>query len=185
MHTKIRSTAFLVVVLGAMAFLPLPTCGQSAAEAERMLQKAIQKEMVDGDLPAAVAQYKKIIAGRGVDRAVAAKALFQMGQCYEKLGQAEARKTYERVLREYPDQRELVAQVRARLAALGGAPLTSEKTGPVLTELRLPSGQEPHALSPDGTKVAYTSAWQGTPRTANLMVRDVVSGAERQMTHLK
>jgi hypothetical protein len=32
-----------------------------------------------------------------------------MGQCYEKLGGAEARKTYERVMPEFADQKEAVA----------------------------------------------------------------------------
>jgi TolA-binding protein len=38
----------------------------------------------------------------------------QIGQCYEKLGNPEARKIYERVRKEYADQREAV-----RLASQG------------------------------------------------------------------
>ena len=83
------------------------------------LQAAIKKEVVDGDLKGAIEQYKKLAQGR--DRAVAAKALVRMGQCYEKLGDAEARKAYERVLREYADQAGAVAEARARLAALKSA----------------------------------------------------------------
>jgi hypothetical protein len=40
-----------------------------------------------------------------------------MGQCYEKLGDAQARKAYEQVVREFADQKEAVEQARALLAA--------------------------------------------------------------------
>jgi Tol biopolymer transport system component len=78
---------------------------------------------VEGNFEAAIAGYKKVIAEAGRNRALAAGALVRMGQCYEKLGDAqarEARKAYERVVRDYADQAEIVAQARVRLAALGG-----------------------------------------------------------------
>ena len=43
----------------------------------------------------------------------------RLGECYEKQGNADARKTYEQVLSKFADQKEAVAQARARLAALG------------------------------------------------------------------
>jgi Tol biopolymer transport system component len=78
---------------------------------------------MEGKLEEAIQLYKKILTGRPSNRAVAAKALLQMGQCYEKLGETqaqEARKAYQRIAREYADQAEIVAQARVRLAALGG-----------------------------------------------------------------
>jgi len=92
-------------------------------KAEVALQAAIKTETVDGDLRGAIEQYKKIAAQPGAGRATVATALLRMGQCYEKLGDAEtreARKAYEQVVREYADQAGIVAQARARLAALGG-----------------------------------------------------------------
>ena len=88
--------------------------------AEVALQAAIKKETVDGDLKAAIEQYGEI--ARGGNRAAAAKALVRMGRCYEKLGDAESRKAYERVLREFGDQQEAADEARARLAALGCGP---------------------------------------------------------------
>ena len=93
-----------------------------ANRAEVALQAAIKIETIDGDLKAAIEAYKKIAATYGSDRAVAARALVRAGQCYEKLGEAqasEARSTYQRVVRDYADQAETVAHARARLAALG------------------------------------------------------------------
>jgi len=91
-------------------------------KAEVALQAAIKTETVDGDLKSAIEQYKKIAAQPGAGRAVVATALLRMGQCYEKLGDAdtrEARKAYEQVVRDFADQAGIVAQARVRLAALG------------------------------------------------------------------
>lgn len=50
MHTMIRRTVLMAALLCAAAVWSQPARAQGAAEAERALQKAIQKEMVDGDL---------------------------------------------------------------------------------------------------------------------------------------
>src|SRR5216684_8363389 len=86
---------------------------------ESMLGAALHQEEVQGDLKGAVAAYQKVVAAPGVSRKTAAEALVRMGQCYEKLGDAESRKAYERVVREYADQKEAAGLARARLAARG------------------------------------------------------------------
>jgi Tol biopolymer transport system component/putative intracellular protease/amidase len=96
-------------------------------KAEVALQAAIKTETVDGNLKGAIEQYKTIAALPGAGRATVATALLRMGQCYEKLGDTEARKAYERVVRDFADQAEIVAQARVRLAALGGP--VSKPTG--------------------------------------------------------
>jgi len=88
--------------------------------AELALKAAIKTETVDGNLKCAIEQYKAIAAFPDAGRATVASALLRMGQCYEKLGQVEARAAYERLVREFSDQSGIVAQARARLAALGG-----------------------------------------------------------------
>ena len=103
-------TTILAVILVAGA--------QAKDESERMFKVAQNAELVDGNLKAAIEQYKKIVAHHGGNRAAAAKALVQMGRCYEKLGKAEARKAYQRVVTEYADQGEPAAQASLRLAAL-------------------------------------------------------------------
>src|SRR5690348_9576924 len=89
---------------------------ENDSRADLALQAAIKKETVDGDLKGAIEQYRKIAQGK--DRALAARALVRMGQCYEKLGDTEARKAYERVVQEFRDQQEAVRQARNRLATL-------------------------------------------------------------------
>src|SRR5512135_430773 len=121
---KMRSAR---VVLAAAVMCLAMSAADSAQQArdnraEVALQAAIKIETIDGDLKAAIDAYKNVAATYGSNRAVAAKALVRMGQCYEKLGAAqakEARAVYGRVVRDYGDQAEIVAQARARLAALG------------------------------------------------------------------
>src|SRR6266567_9557027 len=88
---------------------------------ESMLGAALHQEEVQGDLKGAIAAYQKVVAAPGVSRKTAADALVRMGQCYEKLGDSESRKIYDRVIREYADQREAVAVARARLGRSVGA----------------------------------------------------------------
>src|SRR5216684_3044058 len=93
---------------------------------ESMLGAALHQEEVQGDLKGAIAAYQKVLATPGVSRKTAAEALVRMGQCYEKLGDAESRKAYERVLRDYADQNEAATEARSRLAAISGGAKTTE-----------------------------------------------------------
>lgn len=145
-------------------------------QAEIALQAAIRTESVDGDLKGAIQQYGAIVAKHRDDRPVAAKALIRMAECYQKLGDAEARKVYERVVREFGDQREQAAIASARLAAKErSAGVTSRKLFESST-LSFPY----EAVSADGRYIAYPSIQPG-PR--GLMIRNVASGQERQLTN--
>jgi Tol biopolymer transport system component len=102
------------------AFLSVPaTAAQPQDKAEVALRVAMEKETVEGDVKAAIEQYKKLAQNN--NKSVAARALVRLGECYEKQGNADARKTYEQVLSKFGDQKDAVAEARARLAALGGA----------------------------------------------------------------
>ena len=110
-------------------------------QAELTLQTAIKTETIDGDLKGAIELYQKL-AGGG-DRAVAAKALVRLGQCYEKLGDAQARQAYDRVVRDFADQKETVAAAIARLAALN-----RPSVGPSLTVRRVWAGSGVNTEAP-------------------------------------
>src|SRR5258708_19373060 len=91
-------------LLGVMA--AILAAGAQNNEAEGQLKAAINAELVNGDLKAAIKQYGEIAAKYKNDRAVTAMALVHMGECYEKLGDAQSRRSYQRVLRDYPDPTE-------------------------------------------------------------------------------
>jgi Tol biopolymer transport system component len=137
-------------------------------KAEVALQAAIKTETVDGNLRGAIEQYKKIAAQPGAGRATVATALLRMGQCHEKLGNAEARTAYERLVREFADQAEIVAQARVRLAVLGAAADAGAVRERQLDwDCGIPAADGRTVLCSDCSK------------NCGLVVRDLVSGQER------
>lgn len=142
------------------------------------LQAAIRKETVDGDLKGAIKQYERITAKYKEDRSVVAKALLRMGECYEKLGDVQARKAYERLINSYPDQTDAAAAARARLAALGsvGQPARGK-----LSIRQVWSGSEADASgspSADGRYLSYVH-WE----TGDLALHDLVTEENRLLTN--
>src|SRR5262245_53701672 len=105
-----RTVALLILTLAVAIATP-----QKSDRADTQLQAAINKETVEGDLKSAIEIYKRV--AQSGNRPVAAKALVRMGQCYEKLGNAEARKAYERVVRDFADQSEQARAAQTRLNA--------------------------------------------------------------------
>src|SRR5690348_17111567 len=75
---------------------------QGAQDAERLLKVAMNTELVDGNLKAAIDQYQKVV--QSGNRRLAAQALLHIAECYQKLGDAQTRTIYERVVKEYPEQ---------------------------------------------------------------------------------
>ncbi len=148
-----------------------------AQSLEVELQRATQKEMVNGDLRAVIAEYKKIAARAGSNHAVAVKALMRAADCYQKLGDAESRKIYEQIVSEYGDQKEAVATARAHL----GRTETARGTGVSFRHAWTlpPGGDFFGAVSPDGHSVPYVD-WD---HRGDLVLHDLVTGADRQLTN--
>jgi Tol biopolymer transport system component len=174
-----RTVAWIAVLALVGLAAAAPTQVENNHQAELLLQEAHHRALVDGDLERAIELCKKIVAEHSGNRAVMAKALVQMGGCYEKLGQAEACKAYQRVIQEFVDQPESVARARARLAALGSMADT-QQTGPIARELKITYTTGGMALSSDGNKLAYCRGEKG--RTTNLVLRDLVTRDETDIT---
>ena len=103
-----------------LALTALTLAAQS--DGERQLETAIYRETVMGDVPAAIGMYRAILSQKGIARPLAARALLQLGQCQEKLGQRrEAHATYARVVREYASESAIAAQARGKLAGWSDA----------------------------------------------------------------
>ncbi len=148
-----RVSAF--VVIGALGVLLTMVGNAQQADPGVQLRAAIETEEVAGDLKGAMALYRQIIAADGKNRPVTAKAMLRLAGCYEKLGQAEARKLYERLVAEYSDQTQEAASARTRLAALAK---TTEPLKPTFRQIRIPTKLPANGsgkLSPDGQTLAY------------------------------
>ena len=111
-----KSYQFIVVVIVFASVLMSNGYGQQTAE--QLYQSALYKEEIEGELDAAIRIYETINKQYPENRPVAAKALLHSGICKERLGMKEAQKSYERIVREYTDQSDIVAQAKVRLAVL-------------------------------------------------------------------
>lgn len=134
----------------------------------------MRKETLEGDLKGAVKLYQQAVNEARSDRATAARALIRMAECYQKLGSAEARAIYERILRDFSDQKDPASEARARLAAISGAP----PAGTAVLARQLFSGKlgNDAAISPDGQLLAYPD-WSACA----FSVKDLSTGATRKV----
>ncbi len=183
MNNSARMILMLAVLFTAWSVSISIPAAQKQLSAEVALKNAMEKETMDGDLRAAMEQYKKVIATRGASRAVVAKAMLQLGGCYEKQGSADARKTFEQLIKDFADQSDIAAQARARLTALA-AGTASQVSGSGIRLRQVWAGQEVTneiAPSPDGSFLAYIKRANGE---TDLILRDVAAGSERRLANL-
>jgi Tol biopolymer transport system component len=153
--------------------ISLAAAPQKDASAAAQMQAAINKQTVEGDLNGAIKQYAAIVAKYAkTDRAATAAALVRMAECYQAMGDAEARKIYEQVVREYGDQKDAVAMARARLGATNARELR-----PAARQVWAGSYDErPAAISADGRFAVSREV-----KTAAIIVRDLQTGTKRTL----
>jgi hypothetical protein len=134
------------------------------ADVEMKFEAALHREVVRGDLRGAEQEYKAILATPSTPSAVAARALFQLAQCFEKSNRpADAQDVYARLLKDFGDQ-PAAAVARARLEITGPANLKFDEGTPG----KVPPGWSVAAPSPkegdrwaslrrDGCRPGHTS----------------------------
>jgi len=169
-------SAMLIVLAALVLVVVAGVAPRAQGQAELALKAAMDKEVVDGDLKAAIEQYTKIAAQPGAGRATVATALLRMGRCYEKLGNTEARTAYGRVVREFGDQAEIVAQARVRLAALGGFGGTG---GLVMRRVLADASDVNGVLSADGRYIRRLD-WAG----GDVIQFEVANGQANRITNV-
>lgn len=168
-----------LMCITALLLATLQTIGaqQTTAHGEKLLARAHHKATVDGDMQGAIVEYKTIVAGAGSDRALAAQALVRMAECYQKLGDAEAKSIYERVVRDYGDQQESATVARMRL---GRSAQVVQSTDIAASKvMTLPStGDFSGSISPDGRLLSHVD-WA----TGDLAVYDLSARRSRLLTN--
>lgn len=168
-----KSVFFIVLLLWTFLAFGL----QSSPEHKLLFEKAKFTMETKADLKQAISLFKEIIEKYPEERQYAAKSLFYIGLCHEKLGHSEAVKAYEQLLQKYADQPEQVTAARARLTALRA----EKPAGLTLTKIQGPEGRyiEPMSMSPDGTKLASVDFTKGQ----NIAVFDLVTHRLELVTH--
>jgi Tol biopolymer transport system component len=173
MNTRYRC----LVAMFVACLLSAPVLLSQGASA--LFEQGLIKENAEGTLNEAIAIFGRIAGDTTADPAVRAKAQLHVGICYEKLGDAQARGAYERVIASYPEQTTEVAAARARLAALTAAlEKSAAAAAPAgLTVRRVWTGNTSGSISPDGRHLTFVSE-------RNLAVRDLTTGESRRLTNL-
>ncbi|MCH7533244.1 MAG: PD40 domain-containing protein [Gemmatimonadetes bacterium] len=183
MKRSILCSFALILLLAAPAVASQQTSPTVRLEAARY------EVDVRGDVHAAIGLYRSLIEDFPDHRDIAALALVELGQAYETLGQAQAQDAYNRVLRDYADQREAAQRARARLAVLVGDDAQRNTDEHGLRTRRLWSadvGLNPGGLSPDGREVLFVD-WglaDAPPLRghADVAVYNIRSGRSRLVT---
>ena len=151
-----------------------------AQSGHELFQQALSKERAEGKLQEAIALYQRVVEVASADHALAARALLQLGRCYEQLGNAEARSAYERLIARYPDQADMVAQARTRLAVLVRAQQSLAPAVMTVQPLADVNKVEVQAVSPDGTKAIVMDYSKGQ----NIALYDFATKQMRLLTDL-
>jgi Tol biopolymer transport system component len=175
---KTHTGRFLALTILAGLLTASSATPQKDDQAEVLIQAAHQKQLVEGQLEQAIQLYKRIVQEHAGNRTVAARALLEMGECYEKLGNTEARKAYERLVRDYGDQNEAAAQARARLAAISSQAVSGSSEMVTRRVWAGPGEYIGGSLSPDGRYLSCVD-WA----TGDLAIRDLATGKLCHLTN--
>lgn len=142
------------------------------------LQAAIRTATVDGDLEKAAKLFAAIADTYKADRATAATALLHLADVYQKRGDMQAKSVYQRILKEYGDQKVAVAIARAKLGNEAGRSTEAMTYRRVWAVRDMPPNADPNGtVSPDGRYLSYTDWTAG-----DLMLRDLQAGTSRRLT---
>lgn len=167
MKARVMFLVFVVASTGALL-------AQTSSSPDVLLKAAMQKEQIDNDLPAAMAQYKAIVEKFPKDPA-APRALLQMAGINGRQGNVAAeREVYERIVRDYPNSGTPATTARQRLGTAATSRLRE-------TEL-VPTGKADAMLgrgrvSPDGRYISFEDQLiEAAGGTGNLAIWDTKSG---------
>ena len=137
LFTSLRT--ILVAAIAAIHSTAAPAAPVSPSE---LLEKGIYNQETKGDLDSAIAIYQQLVAEANVNQSLAAEAQFRLGQCYLKKGRTgDANAAFEKLIHEFPNEKELVAKARDLLPGkltLGPVPWANGER--MQLTISLPSG---------------------------------------------
>ena len=172
MRVKVFGTA-----VATLAFV-VALAGQDPAR-EQKLQQAIELLETKGNAGAAMPLLEEV--AKSTDQVLAARALLYLGQAQERQGSELARKTYERIVKQFASQGAIVEQARARLVNLSSgrpAVVQSDRLVWTMPPQSLPTGR----ISSDGSRLLYVDndglhVRSVDRATSYMLIKDVEAGA--------
>jgi len=120
--------AVSLLIISFVTLLPLSAPAQTT-NLTTLLQAGLLDEEANHDLNAAITDYQSLATQFDKDRQIAATAIYRLGECYRKLGKTnEAVLQYQRIVRDFSDEKALATLSRQNLAGIGVT--TSENLAP-------------------------------------------------------
>ena len=105
----------LFLFFGLFGYPPIVIAAD--ATLAELMEQGVYSEETKGDLDAAMQFYQQVVTKADVGQALAAQALFRLASCQDKKKDfAAATATFEKLVRDYPNQKELVALANDYLA---------------------------------------------------------------------
>ena len=111
-----KSLWFKLILITTLAVAGNPL--SLAQTPEQLYQKGLMKEEGEGAMEDAIRLYNQIADNSNADQSLRAKALLHIGMCYEIMGDPEAVKAYQRLVNNFPSQKNEVTFARERLNRL-------------------------------------------------------------------
>jgi len=159
---RTRTAAILLLLFATTILLA------QSSNPRDLFQQALVRQTANGDIHGAIPIYERIVRDFSSDHPLAAKALVQLGRCYELLGNpVKARIYYQQIVNNYSDQTDIVRDARAHLEA-------ADKPD-TLRNIATPPTDDPFsfAISPDGRSVVFAVTAAGL---GELWLHDLVTG---------
>jgi hypothetical protein len=106
----------ILCLLSTTLLLGAPAAARADSPSE-ILEQAIYSEETKGDLDGAMTLYQQVIEQSKTSQALAAQAQYRLGVCqYKKQNYAAATAAFEALVKDYPDQKDIVALARDYLS---------------------------------------------------------------------
>jgi hypothetical protein len=173
-RTPLGMTSVCVILTLGLIFSPSPASAQETIE--QLLQEAVYREQIEGDLQGAINLYEQIIGQVPKSDSLLVCAKLRLAMCYEKKGEERALGVYRDIIRDYPNQSDALRIARSRLAVLSErAPDFSALVDQYIARVGI---ERLGTVSPDGTLEAHTD-WT----TGNLIVKNRKTGKITELTH--
>ena len=174
-----KSIIRMVLVVGLAAVVTLAFALQNSSQHKVLFEKAKFTMETKGDLKGAIELFEEIIKKYPSERDYAAKSLYLIGICYEKLGEKQAQQAqavFQRIVQEYPDQTEAVNMAKEKLLVFEKAQVPAATgTGEIGMRRVFPFGTF-GSPSADGRLISCRDD------SGNLAIIEIATGKKRLLT---
>jgi len=169
------------VGVGAIFFSFLLAFGaQNASDAKALFEKAKYTMESLGDLEGAIKLFREIVQKFPKERESAARSQLYIGLCYEKAGVTEAKKAFQSVINDYPEQSETVRIAREKLALMssGAAVSIAKSIGLQVRKVLADASGVEGVLTADGKYISHIDR-----STGDVVQFEVAGGQTRRITN--